>query len=93
METPETPEVEAEEPSPSQEEVVEAEQEEEDVLQAEEVEDFGDFFRECGEFRIPATVLAARRAANEAYWAFDRAMQDAENKVGLAIQHSVLRGA
>ncbi|OLP96550.1 hypothetical protein AK812_SmicGene21204 [Symbiodinium microadriaticum] len=65
----------------------EAQEEEEEVLQAEEVENFG------AGFRIPATVLAARRAANEAYWAFDRAMQDAEKKVGLAIQHSVLHGA
>lgn len=92
--TPEAEKIqEAEEPNPTQLEAQEAQEEEEEVLQAEEVENFGDFFRECGEFRIPATVLAARRAANEAYWAFDRAMQDAEKKVGLAIQHSVLHGA
>jgi len=92
--TPEAEKIqEAEEPNPSQQEALEAQEEEEEVLQAEEVENFGEFFRECGEFRIPATVLAARRAANEAYWAFDRAMQDAEKKVGLAIQHSVLHGA
>ncbi|CAK9115273.1 unnamed protein product [Durusdinium trenchii] len=79
--------------APKQVEVEEEMKEEEDLEQAREAEDWGDFFRECGEFRIPPTVLAARRAANEAYWAFDRAMQVAEKKVGRAIQHSVLRGA
>ncbi|CAJ1354489.1 unnamed protein product [Effrenium voratum] len=83
----------AEEEQPTLTEAEEEMAEDEEVEQAEEVEDWGDFFRECGEFRIPPTVLAARRAANEAYWAFDKAMGVAERKVGKAIQHSLLRGA
>ncbi|CAL1154736.1 unnamed protein product [Cladocopium goreaui] len=79
--------------APQQLEVEEEIQEDADLEQAKEVENWGDFFRECGEFRIPPTVLAARRAANEAYWAFDRAMHVAEKKVGRAIQHSLIRGA
>jgi len=79
--------------APQQLEVEEEIQEDADLEQAKEVQDWGDFFRECGEFRIPPTVLTARRAANEAYWAFDRAMQVAEKKVGRAIQHSLIRGA
>eukprot|EP00434_Breviolum_minutum_P002938 symbB.v1.2.002580.t1/scaffold137.1/size303853/11 len=66
--------------APQQLEVEEEIQEDADLEQAKEVQDWGDFFRECGEFRIPPT-------------AFDRAMQVAEKKVGRAIQHSLIRGA
>eukprot|EP00439_Symbiodinium_sp_Y106_P020338 s2767_g2.t1 len=30
------------------------------------------WFQKCGQIRIPASIIASRRAASEAYWSFDR---------------------
>merc|ERR1712217_1014924 len=47
----------------------------------------------CDEFRVPPSILVARRAANEAYWAFDKALNVAERKVGEALDAAIVRGA
>lgn len=35
-----------------------------------------EWFKQCGQIRIPPSIVATRRAASEAYWDFDRPRQD-----------------
>merc|ERR1711972_1179902 len=65
--------------------------EEEDELKDEEAANEPDI--NCDEFRVPPSILVARRAASEAYWAFDKALSVAERKVGEALDAAIVRGA
>merc|ERR1712217_189519 len=48
---------------------------------------------DCDQFRVPPSISVARRAASEAYWAFDKALNVAERKVGEALDAAIVRGA
>uniref|UniRef100_A0A7S2MH95 Uncharacterized protein n=1 Tax=Alexandrium andersonii TaxID=327968 RepID=A0A7S2MH95_9DINO len=48
---------------------------------------------DCEEFKIPPSLAASRRAASEAYWAFEKALGDAEMKVEKAMNELVMKGA
>lgn len=48
---------------------------------------------DCKVFTLPPTVIAARRAASEAYWSFERALKVADKKVGAAMDDAMIQGA
>jgi len=48
---------------------------------------------DCEEFSIPPSLAASRRAASEAYWSFEKALNVAEEKVEKAMNDLVEKGA
>lgn len=50
------------------------------------------WFQKCGQIRMPASVIASRRAASEAYWSFDRSLALAEKAVSDALTSARLTG-
>jgi len=47
----------------------------------------------CNELHIPPGMLLARRAANEAYWSFGRALVVAESKIDRAVDDALAHAA
>jgi len=65
----------------------------EDTIAAEDADDEAEGAEvDCDELQVPPQLLVARRAASEAYWAFDRALQAAGEKVGTTLDHFMAKG-
>eukprot|EP00913_Durusdinium_trenchii_P011058 g10381.t1 len=51
-----------------------------------------EWFKQCGQIRIPPSIVATRRAASEAYWDFDRSLAVAEKAVDDALTSARMKG-
>ncbi|CAJ1412254.1 unnamed protein product [Effrenium voratum] len=57
-----------------------------------ELNGYVEWFKKCGQIRVPASIIASRRAASEAYWTFDRSLAVAEKAVSDALTSARLKG-